>query len=139
MPTSRRRRRADKLAKPACVRALASPPDNSGLNRAHSGLGSVGDPQFGDYVLDVDLDGAAADHEVPGDLGVRLALAQEGEDLDLPGREGLYAVGLVPLPGALRSFARCFGGGDFLVGTRANRVRPGRDLRRTILVVSAFL
>jgi hypothetical protein len=56
-------------------------------------------------VLDVDLEGAAADHQVLGDLGVRLALAEEGEDLDLPGREGLYPVRLAFAPAPPASLA----------------------------------
>ena len=74
--------------------------DDSRFYRAHGGLGAVGYPEFGDYVLDVDLDGSAADREVPGDLGVRLALAEEREDLDLPRRKGLYPLRLISAGGA---------------------------------------
>ena len=43
-----------------------------GLDGADGGLGPVRHSKLGDYVLDVDLDGPAADHQVLGDLGVGL-------------------------------------------------------------------
>jgi hypothetical protein len=48
----------------------------SGLDGADDGLGPVRYSKLGDYVLNVDLDGPAADQQVLGDLGVGLPLTQ---------------------------------------------------------------
>ena len=56
---------------------------------AYGGLGAVGDIEFAEDASHVRLDGAYAEEEVAGDLGVGLALAEELQDLDLPGREAL--------------------------------------------------
>ena len=40
--------------------------------------GSVADVELGEEVVDVGFDGPFADKELPGNLGVRVALADEG-------------------------------------------------------------
>ena len=50
-------------------------------------LGSVGDLELGDYVLNVDPDGPRTDREISGDLAVRLSLRHESENFDFARRE----------------------------------------------------
>src|SRR5215211_6469533 len=89
-----------------------------GLDGADGGLGPVRYSKLGDYVLNVDLDGPAADQQVLGDLGVGLPLTEQPQYLDLPRRKALYLLipsrlpssayaGLMcPGPGSLRSESR---------------------------------
>ncbi len=84
--------------------------DEAQFGGPHGRLRPVGDVELGDYLLDVVLDRAYAEHQLLGDLTVRAAEHQKTQDLDLPCRErpedeiGLLAGGDV------------FGDGDKVAG-----------------------
>ena len=49
--------------------------------------GSVADVELGEEVVDVGFDGAFADEELPGNLGIGVALPDEGKDVSFPAGE----------------------------------------------------
>src|SRR5215211_3905964 len=91
----------------------------SGLDGADGGLGPVRYSKLGDYVLNVDLDGPAADHQVLGDLGVGLPLTEQPQHLDLPRRQTPYLCRSLRLPGPARPSLMCPGLGCFRLGSGA--------------------
>jgi hypothetical protein len=57
------------------------------LHGAHGSLIAVGNAEFPDYALYVDLDGSTAKHQLLRDLTVSVPLSQQSHDLDFSPRK----------------------------------------------------
>ena len=57
------------------------------LHGAHGSLIAVGNAEFPDYALYVDLDGSTAKHQLLRDLTVSVPLSHQSHDLDLSPRK----------------------------------------------------
>jgi hypothetical protein len=63
--------------------------DEAEIYGLDGGLGTVGDPEFGDQALETFLDGGEAEVQLLGDLAVGLARGQQPKHLELTRRERL--------------------------------------------------
>ena len=102
--------------RPGCGRAHAPGPpvaaDDTGPVGDDGGLDAVGGAELGEDRADVVLDGAGAQVEAVGDLGVGEALAEQGEHVELAGGEAAGEGGGVRVGAAAVDVAADHGAGD---------------------------
>ena len=59
--------------------------EDTELGRVGSGFAAAGRAEFGQHGRDVAVDGADGNHQLAGDLSVRVALAEQAQHVDLAG------------------------------------------------------
>jgi hypothetical protein len=61
--------------------------EDTELGRVGSGLAAAGRAELAEHGRDMAVDCAHGNHELAGDLGVRVALAEQAQHVDLPDRQ----------------------------------------------------